>query len=829
MIRLPIDNVLSDLIRAFSASANVVLQAPPGAGKTTRVPPAILDSSLAGSGLIVMVEPRRIAARAAARRISHERGTPPGDLIGWQVRFEKQSSPRTRILCVTPGILLRMMQDDPFLESVSCIIFDEFHERGLETDLALGLAKLIQQNVRPELKTIVMSATLSAGPISDYLGGCPVITSEGRAFPVEIRYEPKREFDRLSDAVVKVIDEQWDRTRGDILVFLPGVGEILGAKAELENRLPDAAVMPLYGDLSAEDQDRVLQPCERRKIVLATNVAETSVTVEGITMVVDTGVSRQLIYDPAVGLDRLELLPISQASADQRAGRAGRTQAGVCIRLWSEIAQRSRLPQTPPEIQRADQAAGTLQLLAMGEDPFTFGWIDPPAKHVITQAMSVLQKLGGVAAGKITPLGRQLSILPVHPRLGRMLIEGARLGHPDRVALAAAFLSDRDPFGRMNAPHETSSDVLDRLEWLENFENNRGGRQWPASLNITAARQILRSRDQLARLLRHEKATESCDESDSVRKAILAGFPDRVCRRREPNSDRGIMVGGRGVKLTGTSGVRNAEFFIALDVDAGGSETLVRQASSVDIEWLAPVEESIEVEYDEANDRVNGWKIRRWQDLVLDRRPAPQVDKNQRGEALVNAALKNPEKALPPAESSGGNYLLRVRCLRNWMPELNLPDLSGEVLEEVLSWLAPGCRSLAELREADWAGAFREKLSHQQRVALDREAPERIAAATGSEIKLTYEEGRPPIMAVRLQEMFGITETPRIAGGKVRVLLHLLAPNYRPEQVTDDLASFWANTYQTVRKELRSRYPKHSWPEDPLTAEAIRGPKKRPR
>ncbi|WP_020472187.1 ATP-dependent helicase HrpB [Zavarzinella formosa] len=827
MLSLPIDAVLPEVLDALRASASVVLQAPPGAGKTTRVPPAILDAGLASAGQIVMLEPRRIAARAAARRISFERGTTPGDLIGWQVRFERQATARTKILCVTPGILLRMLQDDPYLERVSCVIFDEFHERGLETDLALGLARLIQQNVRPELKIVVMSATLSAGPVAKYLGDCPVVTSEGRAYPVEIRHEPKRDDDRLSDAVCRVIDDRWDRTTGDILVFLPGVGEIMGAKSELEARLPDAAVLPLYGDLSAEEQDRVLQPAGHRKIVLATNVAETSVTVEGISTVIDTGVARQLTYDPAVGLDRLELLPISQASADQRAGRAGRTQAGVCVRLWSEIAQRSRLPQTPPEIQRVDLAASTLQLLSLGENPFAFGWLDPPADHVVEQSVEVLQKLGAVADGRITPLGRRLAKLPVHPRLGRMLLEGAALGHPDRVALAAAFLSDRDPFGRISSPHETSSDVLDRLEWLEAFEGNRGGRHWPASLNPQGAKPVLRSRDQLARLLQQEQPTERCDADTAVRRAILAGFPDRVCRRRETTSDRGVMVGGRGVRLTGSSGVKRAEFFVAIDVDAGGSETLVRQASAIEREWLVPVTESVEVTYDDSTDKVSGWKVTRWLDLVLDQRPAGNIDKNQRADALVTAAMRDMERALPRPESDGGMYLLRVRCLRNWMPELNLPDLSGDVLHELLTWLAPGCKSLAELREADWANAFREKLTHHQRNAVEREAPERMEVPTGSEIKLTYEEGRPPVLAVRLQELFGLTDTPRIAGNRVKVLLHLLAPNYRPEQVTDDLASFWANTYPTVRKELRSRYPKHSWPDDPLTATAIRGPKKR--
>lgn len=823
MIPLPIDDVLPDFIAALQASSCVVLQAPPGAGKTTRVPPAIVNAGLADAGQIIMLEPRRIAARTAGRRIAEERGTKPPEFAGWHVRFERQATERTRIVCVTPGILLRMMQEDPFLERVSCIIADEFHERGLETDLVLGLARLVQQNIRPELKIIAMSATLNAASVAEYLGGCPIITSEGRTYPVDIEYRPKADREWLSTAVCRVIDAEWDRTTGDLLVFLPGVGEILSTQAELTPIVPNALILPLYGDLAAEEQDRVLQPNPRRKIVLATNVAETSITVDGVTLVIDTGVSRQLVYDAAVGLDRLELLPISQASAEQRAGRAGRTRAGRCIRLWSEISHRSRLPQTPPEIQRVDLAASTLQLLSLGENPHTFQWIDAPAPHVIDQSLALLSKLGEVHENRLTPLGEELATLPVHPRIGRMLHEGASLGQLSSVALAAALLAERDPFGRMSAPHETNSDVLDRVEWLTAFEQNR---RYPDSLNIGMAKFILRSRDQLRRLLNNSRSTVA-DPETAIRRALLAGFPDRVCRRREPGSDRGIMVGGRGVKFTGQSGVKRAELFVAIDVDAGGSETIVRQASAIDREWLAPISERTEAIYDANTDRVNGWKITSWNDLILDQRPTGNIDQNIRAAALVQAAKANLDRAMPSPESASGMFLLRLRCLQQWMPELNLPTMSPEVIEELLTWLAPGCRSLAELREADWASAFREKLTHQQRTIVDREAPERLEVPTGSEIKLVYEEGRPPVLAVRLQELFGLEETPRIAGGKVKVLLHLLAPNYRPEQVTDDLASFWVNTYPTVRKELRSRYPKHSWPDDPLAADPVRGPKRR--
>ncbi|MBO0698152.1 MAG: ATP-dependent RNA helicase, partial [Zavarzinella sp.] len=494
---LPIDPVLPHVLAALRDSSAIVLQAPPGAGKTTRVPPALLDAG-EFSGRIILLEPRRIAARAAARRMSVERGTVPGDLFGWQVRFERQATQNTRVLAVTPGILLRLLLDDPFLDGTAAVVFDEFHERGLETDLALGLVHLVQANVRPDLKLVVMSATLQAGDVAAYLGGCPVITSEGRTFPVEVRFEPKREDDRWPRATAKAVARILDETPGDVLAFLPGVGEIRAAAEDLAELISDdALILPLHGELPAEEQDRALQPQGRRKIVLATNVAETSVTMDGVTAVVDTGLARQLIYDPSVGLDRLELVNISRASADQRAGRAGRTQPGVCVRLWSEVSHRSRPAQTEPEIKRVDLAGAALQLLAMGESVETFPWLDPPLEHVVRQSIELLERIGGLERGRLTDLGRSLARLPVHPRLGRLLLEGARLGEPRRVALAAALLSERDPFPRGPATHTTPSDLLDRVEALEGEGSSLG------PTNRGAARFILRARDQLVRLLEH--------------------------------------------------------------------------------------------------------------------------------------------------------------------------------------------------------------------------------------------------------------------------------------------------------------------------------------
>jgi len=825
---LPIDPVLPRLVAELRQSTAAVLQAPPGAGKTTRVPPALLDAGLAGDRRIVLIQPRRIAARAAARRMSAEHGTRPGELFGWHVRFERQGTRDTRVLAVTPGILLRTLMDDPFLDSTGVVIFDEFHERGLETDLALGIVRLVQRNVRSDLKVVAMSATLHSADVAAYLDNCPVVTSEGRTFPVEVRYEPKREEDRWPLATARAIVRTLDDTPGDVLAFLPGVGEIRAAADDLCDLIGDAAdVLPLHGELPAEEQDRALQPQERRKVVLATNVAETSVTVEGVTAVVDSGLARQLIYDPAVGLDRLELVSVSRASADQRAGRAGRTAPGICVRLWSEVSHRSRPEQTEPEIRRVDLAGAALQLLALGERVETFPWLDPPNDYVVRQSLELLDRLGATSNGRLTDVGRSLARVPVHPRLARLLLEGAGLGEPRRAALAAALLSERDPFPRGPARHTTPSDLWDRMEALEGDESLLG------PTNRGAVRHILRARDQLARLVEPgpvmPSVTATMSPEEVVGRALLVAFPDRLCRRRELGSPRGVMVGGRGVKLAPSSGVTQAELFVAIDVDAGQAETVVRQASAVERAWLAAdrLRESVDVEFDEAAGRVAACKRLRFDDLVIEERLANAPNDDQVTAVLIDAAIRNLDRVLPAGDSPAGQFRTRVRCLGSWMPDLGLPEYNDSDLREVLTWLVPGCRSLEELRKRDWDEAMRGKLSHAQRQAVDREAPDRIEVPSGSRIAVQYEEGRPPVLAVRIQELFGLADTPRVAGGRVKVLLHLLAPNYRPQQVTDDLASFWANTYPVVRKELRARYPKHAWPEDPLTAPAQSRPRRR--
>jgi ATP-dependent helicase HrpB len=833
---LPIDHVLPELVAALRRSAAAVLRAPTGAGKTTRVPPAIVNSGIAGDKQILMLEPRRLAARAAARRMAAEDGTPVGERFGYHVRFDRLAGPRARAIAVTPGILLRYLHDDPYLESAGVVIFDEFHERGIESDLALGMVKLIQQAVRPDLRIVVMSATIEVEPVASYFGGCPIVASEGRLHPVEISYEPRDGRQPWQVDVARAVGRLLRRSDGDLLVFLPGMGEIRQVERELQPLAQqlDLLVLPLHGDLPAEQQDAALLPQPKRKVVLSTNVAETSVTVEGVTGVVDLGTARMLVFDPAVGLDRLELLPISRASADQRAGRAGRTRPGVCVRLWGESAHLGRPEKTEPEIRRVDLAGAVLQLLTLGEmDVEHFPWLDPPPAATVVQARTLLRRLGAIENGDVTELGRTLARLPVHPRLARLLVEGHRLGCAERAALAAALLAERSPFqrppGRNRAPgklHVTSSDILDAVEILEAFER---GERVGEELNRNAARFVLRARDQLVRSVGQElgPVRDSGNET-ALARALFAAFPDRLAKRRNPGGSRGVMVGGRGVKLAPSSGVTDSELFLCIDVDAGEAETIVRQASAVERDWLPPKKTTtaVEVAFDPATERVTARKLTRFEDLILDDVPAALPDDAEVGRVLAAAAADQWDRIKPPDDSPAGRYLLRLRCLREWMPDLNLPAFDVADLRELLTSVAPGAKSFADLRNADWLGAIQGRLTHQQRQSVEREAPERLAVPSGSQHALRYEAGRPPVLAVRIQELFGLTQTPRVAGGRVMVLLHLLAPNYRPQQVTNDLASFWANTYPQVRKDLRGRYPKHAWPEDPLAAPPERRPRR---
>jgi ATP-dependent helicase HrpB len=867
LAKLPIDDVLGEVIAGVRARGALVLGAQTGAGKTTRVPPALLDAGLSGTKRIVVLEPRRLAARAAARRIASERGVKLGEEVGYHVRFDRVAGPRTRLLIVTEGILTRMLQDDPFLEETGLVVFDEFHERSLDADLALALVQRVRRDARPDLRVVVMSATLDAAPIAAFLGDAAIVSSAGRLFPVEVEHAPMRRDDRLEPAVAAAVRSLLPRTDGDVLVFLPGLGEIRRCGEELAPvaAARDLEVLELHGDLAPELQDRALEPGERRRVILATNVAETSVTLPGVTAVVDGGLVRRMVLDPASGLDRLELGRVSKASAEQRRGRAGRVAPGICVRLWSALDQRSLDDEETPEIRRVDLAGFALQLLAFGErDPAALPFLEAPDRGRLARALELLERLGATRGGAITQLGQAMARLPVHPRLARLLEEGARLCVARRAALAAALLSERDPFLRAErrgprrpAAHESESDVVDRVAALEAFAARGTTSSEVGELHRSRAEQLLRAAEQLVRLVdesfpraeRRARATalarspDASDESDdALMRALLAAYPDRVARRREPESPRARMVGGRGVKLAVESAVRRAELFLAIDVDGGGSgaggpgapgsdDALVRIASAVRREWLDEVLLTTEdvVRFDREREAVVARRVTRLDDLVLEEKTSAAPEPEAAARVLAEAAAQDVVRALGLAEDEVARFLVRVARLREWMPELALPAFDATTWREWLPELCAGARSFAELRRLPLVELLRGRLGHRLAQAVEQHAPDRLTVPSGSSIRLDYPREGAPSLAVRMQELFGLADTPRIAGGRVAVVLHLLAPNHRPQQVTQDLRSFWNGVYPKIRGELRARYPRHAWPEDPWNAPPIRGPVKRRR
>jgi ATP-dependent helicase HrpB len=807
---LPIDPVLPEVVATLARPDGppaVVLHAPTGAGKTTRVPPALLD---AVDGLILVVEPRRVAARAAAARMAAERGESVGQTVGYQVRLERKRSAATRILVVTTGILLRRMVSDPFLEGVGAIVLDEVHERSLDADLALSIARHLQREVRDDLVLVAMSATADTERLARFLDA-PLVRSEGRTYPVDIRYLQTRTDDTTEALAARGARGLLDETGGDVLVFLPGVREI-GRTAERLGDLPGVDVLPLHGRLPAAEQDRALRPGDRPRIVLATNVAETSVTLPSVRAVVDAGLVRQLTFDARRGLDRLVTVPNSRASADQRAGRAGRVGPGLCLRLWTEHAHHARPAHDEPELRRVSLEAALLTLFALGEpDVRAFPWLEPPPEPAIARALDLLTDLGALDDG-LTPLGEALSSIPAPPRLARMVLAGQTHGCLRGAATAAALLSDRLPFRRDRPRHRSSSDLADLLDAMA----RDGANGWRAS-SRHGVRTVRRLADQLQRAAKGPRG-----EDAPLARALVAGFPDRVALRRPDG--RYLLANGRGAVLSPDSAVRDAACVVALDVrDKAGSEATIHLASEADVDWL-PARTGVEVTYDADRDRVVGSEVHRYRALVLSRREGVAVPAEQTLAALAEAAAAYPHRIVPDDRDTA-RLLARLRYLGRRRPDLDLPGATPDDLVARVWQVGRGCRSLAAVRKADWKGAMLGGLSWPQRQALDRLAPESITVPSGSAIRLQWPDEGPPVLAVRMQELFGLAETPTVAGAPV--MLHLLAPNMRPQQITDDLAGFWARTWPQVRKELRARYPKHAWPEDPLKASAERRPRRK--
>ena len=842
---LPVADVLAEVVAASRTGA-VVVTAPPGSGKTMLVPAAILDD-LPKQKRVVLMQPRRIAARAVAHQIARLRDVPLGGEVGYQVRFDAKVSRDTRLVVETTGIMLRRLLADVSLDGIGAVVLDEFHERTIEMDLVLGLLVRVRQTVRPDLRIIVMSATLAAGPVARLLGdptgreqACPIVSADGRLFPVDTRYGRRGEQRELVDLVANAVPEAVRHTDGHVLVFLPGVGEIMRCEQAL-TPLADReghAIFTLFGDLPPEQQDRVLADVGRRKIILSTNVAETSLTIPGVTAVIDSGLARQMRVSAATGLPRLELIPISQAAADQRTGRAGRTGPGVCWRLWDEAAHHHRPAAETPESLRGDMAGPLLQLLALGEQA-EFPWLDEPPPETITNARQLLRQLGAIespvdAADRITPLGDELVRLPAHPRLARLLLAGARHGVLRETAIAAALLSERDPFragshsrrgprDKMNV--RTRSDIVDRVLALQAFHAGLQLDDPELELHHGGASNVLRTSEQLYGLVDVPLAARAADPVTAVMRALLEAFPDRLARLRPGTQDRATMVGGRGVRLDGGSRVRQEPFLLAIDLDDAGGEARVRQASAVDPAWLE--EEPLagtnlrkveELLFAPSRRQVEARLRTYWADLVIDETPIAISNAAAAAELLAREAAAQLDRLLPADDSAAGKFLARIRWLAAAAPDLGLPTLDNAALAALLPEVCSGLRSLDEIASADWLSRLQAAVGYERLAEIDRLAPSSHELPNGKRHPLIYEAGKPPTLAVRIQELFGIRDTPRIAGGRVAVLLHLLGPNHRPQQVTSDLASFWQNTYPTVKKELRRRYPKHAWPDDPLTA-----------
>jgi ATP-dependent helicase HrpB len=840
----PILDALPALRSALRAHRNVVLEAPPGAGKSTVVPLALLDEPWLGTDQrIVMLQPRRIAARAVARRLSQLAGSEPGHLVGYRTRLETRVGSATRIEVVTEGILARRLQSDPALEDVGCVIFDEFHERNLQSDLGLALALDAQRHLRDDLRLLVMSATLDGVAVATLLGDAGSVQSAGRAFDVATTYSAavpagvNRWPEPIELRAARVVLRALESDPGDVLVFLPGAAEILRCCEAITAGASDPSllVLPLYGDLDAAAQDAALRPAPagRRKVVVATNLAETSLTIAGVRVVVDSGLERRQRFDPGSGMSRLETVAISRSSADQRRGRAGRTAPGACYRLWSESAHAALSAQAVAEILEADLAPLALELACWGaSDPRSLAWLDPPPLATLMQAEELLRRLEAIdERGQATPIGRRMASLGTHPRLAHMIERGATLGLGDLACDIAGLLSERDPLralGRQRDP-----DLRHRVDVLR-------GASPPAGLSIDgrALQQVRRSSELFSR--RRNRGDEARTHGqpqlarDQATGLLLAfAYPDRIGMARNGEGGRYLLSQGRGAVLPGPSALARSEFIVAAEIDAGEREAKLHLAAPLDRALLEQhfgslIREQDEVAWDARAGAVIARRVKRLGALVLEERALRDGI-----EADTRAAMLAGIRALGldclPWTKDLQQWRARVTVVRNSVatPEqaAEWPDVSDAALLATLEdWLAPwlaGVTRREHLARVDLRGALHGLLDWNMQRRLDEWAPTHLTVPSGSRIALDY-TGAVPALAVRLQEVFGWTDSPRLAGGRVPVTLELLSPARRPVQVTRDLASFWARGYVEVKKELKGRYPRHYWPDDPYAATPTR-------
>lgn len=814
---LPITAVLPALKEALGASRACVLEAPTGAGKTTMVPLALLAEPWVGSKKILMLEPRRVAARAAAARMASLLGERVGETVGYRVRLDTKVGPKTRIEVLTEGLLSRRLHADPGLDDIAIVIFDEFHERSLVADMGLAFAIETQGALNESLKLLVMSATLDGARVANLLGKAPIVRSEGRLFPIETRYAPPPANARIEQAVASVVRRALDETQGGILVFMPGEGEIRSLERLLGDDLPrDVAILPLYGALPAEAQDRALKPLAgQRKIVLATAIAETSLTIEDVRVVVDSGQQRLARYDPATGMTRLVTQRVSLASADQRRGRSGRVAPGVCYRLWDEVETRSLLPFTPPEILTSDLAPFALDLAAWGaRDASALNLLDPPPASTFAEAQELLRELDALdAENRITPHGRAMLDFGAHPRLAHMMLRARELGQGATAAALASILNERDIIKSTRDARD--ADLRLRLHAFEGEADfARGASADRASL--------ARARDQ-AKIWRRTLNADGRITADDAGVLTALAYPERVAKRRGAGSFR--MASGRGATLPETDPLAAQDYLAIAALDGAGANARIHQAAPI---TLAEIEDLFARHIE--TEEVVAWSTRdraviareeeRLGALILAERPLKKADPAKRTAAVLTGIRELGLSALPwtPELQS---FRARAAFVRKLEPDQSWPDLSDEALTASLEdWLSPfldGINRASDFVRIDVSSALHALFDWEMKKRLDALAPTHVEVPSGSNIRIEY-EGDAPFLAVRLQEMFGLADTPTVGNGRVPLTLHLLSPARRPVQVTRDLKSFWKNGYPEVKRDLKGRYPKHHWPDDPWTA-----------
>ncbi|MBF0621239.1 MAG: ATP-dependent helicase HrpB [Magnetococcales bacterium] len=821
----PIVPILDQIGATLTDHSTAILTAPPGSGKTTLVPLALIQQSWLENQKILMLEPRRLATRAAAVRMSELIDDEVGGQVGYQVRFDRKISANTRIEVVTEGILTRRLQKDPELSGIGLVIFDEFHERSLHADLGLALC-LDLLALREDLRILVMSATLQTDTLAQLMHQAPVLTAEGKCYPVAVHYLDHQPRQRIAETTVSALNGILQTEQGDILTFLPGAGEIRATEALLRQTYgSDIDLFPLYGNLSKADQDRAIRPktTSIRRIILATDIAETSLTIPDISIIVDAGFCRRPKFHPATGLTRLETMRISKASAEQRAGRVGRTAPGSCYRLWTKQMQSGLQATTPPEISEADLTSLILELAVWGvQDVSMLSWLDQPPTAAVQTAREMLQHLHALDGhGRVTDQGKKMAELPVHPRLAHMILWAKSSGEKKLACDLAALLTERSPI----TARGHSADIGDRLGLLTLFRT-KGARSVRASGgDPTLCARINRSANQFQRLARINKNVMPQGIPGQL---LAAAFPDRIALQRPGQHNRYLLANGRGARLHESDPLLANPLLTVAELDAGQAEGQIYLAASLHESDLRSafsdqIHKIEDVRWDSRHSRVITRLVEKFAALELSEKPLHRPDPELVRAALIEGIQSMGINGLNWSDKAR-TFQARVILMRNALPEQHWPDLSDDTLLNTLShWLGPYLDSVTrreQIEKIDLFPLLKDQLSWSEQQQLDKEAPTHLKIPSGSRPKLTYTTDQPPFLAVRMQELFGLAETPRICGGRIPLTLHLLNPARRPVQVTTDLRSFWQRTWPEICKELRGRYPKHHWPDDPWTATA---------